>query len=433
MARRAASRQPVRPLPDAPPRLPRGARRRPRRRRRSSRSCGGSTSAVAAVDGHGFAVTPFARDGRPERRGSASRPRAASGSRTRPATSRARTRRGTCSASSLWLEVVERLGLADAARERPRPRDRELRQRGARRGGRGARRAGASCACSSRPTPTRSVRRPARGARAPASPSARASPASPATRPYRALRARRSRTGALPFTCQGNLNGLAVEGGQTLGYEMASPRPAMPARPARRPGRRRRARERVRAAACARRAALGAVATAAARSTRCRPQGAWPLAPRVRARACLAHGAGRGVELRGAPPLASSCGRGRRSRTSVAHGILDDETYDWLAVVRGDARRPAARAARRRRGRRCGDANDARRPDDRDRRRRTRARPGSPGCWRSAPTARSRDDERVARALHGRPAIDRTDRERNGRHEELPRARHPVAEGLRAG
>src|SRR5206468_8683821 len=28
--------------------------------------------------------------------------------------------------------------------------------------------------------------------------------------------------GALPFTCQGNENGLAIEGGMTLGYELAS-------------------------------------------------------------------------------------------------------------------------------------------------------------------------------------------------------------------
>ena len=28
--------------------------------------------------------------------------------------------------------------------------------------------------------------------------------------------------GALPFTCQGDLNGLAVEGGQTLAYELAA-------------------------------------------------------------------------------------------------------------------------------------------------------------------------------------------------------------------
>src|SRR5207249_3161509 len=28
--------------------------------------------------------------------------------------------------------------------------------------------------------------------------------------------------GAVPFTCQGNQNGLAIEGGMTLGYELAS-------------------------------------------------------------------------------------------------------------------------------------------------------------------------------------------------------------------
>ena len=28
--------------------------------------------------------------------------------------------------------------------------------------------------------------------------------------------------GALPFTCQGNENGLAIEGGETIGYEMVS-------------------------------------------------------------------------------------------------------------------------------------------------------------------------------------------------------------------
>ena len=27
--------------------------------------------------------------------------------------------------------------------------------------------------------------------------------------------------GAIPFTCQGNLNGLAIEGGETLGFELA--------------------------------------------------------------------------------------------------------------------------------------------------------------------------------------------------------------------
>ena len=32
----------------------------------------------------------------------------------------------------------------------------------------------------------------------------------------------RSRPGAVPFTCQGNLNGLAIEGGETLGWELAA-------------------------------------------------------------------------------------------------------------------------------------------------------------------------------------------------------------------
>ena len=60
----------------------------------------------------------------------------------------------------------------------------------------------------------------------------------PSTRCCEALAA-----GALPFTCQGNLNGLAVEGGETLGWELAAAGGS--GRPARRAGRRRRARERV--------------------------------------------------------------------------------------------------------------------------------------------------------------------------------------------
>ena len=37
---------------------------------------------------------------------------------------------------------------------------------------------------------------------------------------------------------------------------------------------------------------------------------------------------------RGERVARATCGRGRPSPSSVAHGILDDETYDWLAVVR---------------------------------------------------------------------------------------------------
>src|SRR4029077_265003 len=46
-------------------------------------------------------------------------------------------------------------------------------------------------------------------------------PGVPGDPTYHALQ-RALADGALPFTCQGNENGLAIEGGQTLGYEMVS-------------------------------------------------------------------------------------------------------------------------------------------------------------------------------------------------------------------
>ena len=70
---------------------------------------------VAAVDGHGFSVTPFAAECRSSATHSSSRRPEASGSRTRRATSRARTRPGTSSDCSCYLEVAERLGLAPSA------------------------------------------------------------------------------------------------------------------------------------------------------------------------------------------------------------------------------------------------------------------------------------------------------------------------------
>ena len=50
---------------------------------------------------------------------------------------------------------------------------------------------------------------------------ASSSPASPAIRRYLRLQEALA-DGALPFTCQGNENGLVIEGGETLGYEMVS-------------------------------------------------------------------------------------------------------------------------------------------------------------------------------------------------------------------
>ena len=145
--------------------------------------------------------------------------------------------------------------------------------------------------------------------------------------------------GALPFTCQGNENGIAVEGGFTLGYEMA--------------------------AALANGPTLdrlvvqvggGALASACIESIDdCVAMRVLPRAPRLHA-----------VQTEGAWPLrrafdrvaarlpadatpedvreALSYAATHRSEFmwpweeephSVAHGILDDETYDWLAVVEG--------------------------------------------------------------------------------------------------
>ena len=143
--------------------------------------------------------------------------------------------------------------------------------------------------------------------------------------------------GALPFTCQGNENGLAIEGGETLAYEMA--------------------------AALGRGARLdhvviqvggGALGSAVAqgfseavsfgvlekmpRVHTVQTAGAWPLA---RALGKLA------ARLPAEPKVADvrevvAYGAAHRSEFmwpwetvphSLAHGILDDETYDWVALV----------------------------------------------------------------------------------------------------
>jgi threonine synthase len=146
--------------------------------------------------------------------------------------------------------------------------------------------------------------------------------------------------GAVPFTCQGNLNGLAIEGGQTLGYELAAELAA---------------------------AGLtldhlivqvggGALATACiAAFDEAVALGVLPRGPRVHT-----------VQTEGAHPLerayhlvraqlppepsaadvraAVAAAARHRSRymwpwetepKSLATGILDDETYDWRAVVDG--------------------------------------------------------------------------------------------------
>ncbi len=131
--------------------------------------------------------------------------------------------------------------------------------------------------------------------------------------------------GALPFTCQGDLNGLAVEGGQTLAYELAAAGPALDRLVVQVGG--------------------GALASACVHGLReAVALGALPAPPRIDT-----------VQTEGAWPLKRAydavvaCGDLRyaaRHRSefmwpweqeprSIAHGIIDDETYDWLAVVEG--------------------------------------------------------------------------------------------------
>jgi threonine synthase len=135
--------------------------------------------------------------------------------------------------------------------------------------------------------------------------------------------------GAVPFTCQGNLNGLAIEGGETLGWELVSSDAAV---------------DRVvvqvgggaLASACIHAfgegVALGALA-AMPRFDTVQTEGAWPLKRALDA-----------VGKRGDVEHALRFASHHRSAfmwpwedepRSIAHGILDDETYDWLAVVEG--------------------------------------------------------------------------------------------------
>ena len=143
--------------------------------------------------------------------------------------------------------------------------------------------------------------------------------------------------GALPFTCQGNENGLAIEGGETLGYEMAAALAQQ--------GRLDHVVIQVGGGALASAVAQGLSESAAfgvlsglPRVHTVQTAGAWPLArafQRVTAR--LAAGTG-DENIHAAVQYASA----HRSEFmwpwetvphSLAHGILDDETYDWVAVV----------------------------------------------------------------------------------------------------
>jgi threonine synthase len=172
-------------------------------------------------------------------------------------------------------------------------------------------------------------------------------PGMPGDPAYLALR-RGLSAGAVPFTCQGNENGLAIEGGETIGYELASQMAGVPL-------------DHIvvqvgggaLASACAQglreAAELGAIGHEPRLHT-VQTTGAHPLERAyhgVRAMLAAAGQAGQeggdGTRPRRADVerVLATAARHRSAYMwpwesepkSIATGILDDETYDWRAVV----------------------------------------------------------------------------------------------------
>ena len=157
--------------------------------------------------------------------------------------------------------------------------------------------------------------------------------------------------GAIPFTCQGNENGLAIEGGETLAFEMVSEL-----------ARQGRTLDRIvvqvgggaLASSCAQAFAEAHALGAIARQPRLdtvQTRGCWPLkraydgiTARLGARAgAIPTGTGSDPDRRAVREELDYAAHHRSAfmwpwesePRSIAHGILDDETYDWLAVVEG--------------------------------------------------------------------------------------------------
>ena len=225
--------------------------------------------------------------------------------------------------------------------------------------------------------------------------------------------------GAVPFTCQGNLNGLGIEGGETLGWEIVSSG-VQPDRLVVQVG------GGALASACIQ--AFGESVELEALAARPRidtvqTEGAWPLK-----RAFDAVGTRAEVEdaLRFASHHRSAFMWPWESEPrSVAHGILDDETYDWLAVVRGmlatggrplvvgeEALECANALGREATGIDVDHTGSA----------------GLAGLLALRAAGEIADDERVAVLFTG--VVRTPSGERRERDEELPRTGHPVAQGL---
>lgn len=226
--------------------------------------------------------------------------------------------------------------------------------------------------------------------------------------------------GALPFTCQGALNGLAVEGGQTLAWEIASAGVPLDRLVVQVGGG-------ALASACihglreAR--ALGAL-PALPRVDTVQTEGAWPLRRAFDA-----------VRARGGADAIRYASRHRhefmwpweQEPHSVAHGILDDETYDWLAVVEGMlATRGAPLVVGERLLERANALGRATTGIPAD----ATGTAGLAGLLALRERDLVADDERVAVLFTG---VTRDTRQTKGADDaELHRARHSLAQGVRA-
>ena len=224
--------------------------------------------------------------------------------------------------------------------------------------------------------------------------------------------------GALPFTCQGNLNGLAIEGGQTIGWELASSGVALDRLVVQVGGG-------ALASACVHAfreaAALGAI-PASPRVDTVQTEGAWPLK-----RAFDAVGERRDLAY-ARTHRSEFMWPWEREPHSIARGILDDETYDWLAVVEGmlaTGGRPLVVGEET-----LADANRLGREAtgiDVD----PTGSAGLAGLLALRNAGGVGDHERVAVLFTGVVRTNQT-KERS-RDEKLSRTRHPVAQGVRAG
>jgi threonine synthase len=220
--------------------------------------------------------------------------------------------------------------------------------------------------------------------------------------------------GALPFTCQGNLNGLAIEGGETLGWELSSAGIEI---------------DRVIV-----QVGGGALASAVAAGLReggmtprldtVQTEGAWPL--RRAYTAVVAHGGEAGLHY-AARHRHEFMRPWEQEPHSVAHGILDDETYDWLAVVEGMLRShgsPLVVGERVLLGANALARTSTGIPVD------PTGSAGLAGLIALRELGAVDDDETVALLFTG---IDRSisTETKGARDAELHRTRHPVAQGLR--